>query len=154
MLTPLSHWLICVEVGVLTEDTAARVSRFAIMICEVKSTDVSPPTADAGLEGVAPPFIRVWGVSLPGALRAPYDPFSASLIPAAMALLWELAVFFHKVVAATGVTGAELVEISASRGRVGRGGLVDLSMLLVGPMRACSGMGGKGAAGGWVIVGS
>jgi hypothetical protein len=58
-LTPLSHWLICVEVGILAEDIAARVSRFAIITCKVKSTDISPPTADAGLEGVAPPFIRV-----------------------------------------------------------------------------------------------
>jgi hypothetical protein len=40
-----------------------------------------------------------------------------------MALLWEVAVFFHKVVVAAGVTGAKLVEISASRGRVGRGGV-------------------------------
>jgi len=122
-LTPLSHWLICIEVSVLAEDTAARVSRFAIITCKVKSTDISPPTADAGLEGVAPPFIRVWGASLPGALRAPCDPFPASLVPAAMALLWEVAVFFHEVVVATGVIGAELVEISASRGRVGRGGV-------------------------------
>ena len=89
------------------------------MTCEVESTDVSPPTVDAGLEGIAPSLIRVWGVSLPGALRAPCDPLSTSLVPAPMALLWEVAVFFHEVVAAAGVTGAKLAEISASRGRMG-----------------------------------
>ena len=40
-----------------------------------------------------------------------------------MALLWEVAVLFDEVVATTGVAGAELAEISASRGRMGRGGV-------------------------------
>jgi len=31
---------------------------------------------------------------------------------------------------------------------------MDVSMSLADLMRVCSGMGGKGAAGGWVIVGS
>jgi hypothetical protein len=91
--------------------------------CEVKSTDVSPPTADAGLKDVAPALIVVRGVSLSGALRAPCDPFTTSLVPAPVALLWEVAVFFHEVVAAAGVAGAELAEISASRGRMGCGGV-------------------------------
>jgi hypothetical protein len=38
-----------------------------------------------------------------------------------MALLGEIAVLFHEVVAAAGIAGAELAEISASRGRMGRG---------------------------------
>jgi hypothetical protein len=108
---------------VLAEDTASSVSRFAVVTCEVESTDVSPPTADAGLEGMAPALIVVGGVSFPGALRAPCDPLSTFFTPAPMALLWEVAVFFHKVVAAAGVAGAELAEISASRGRMGCGGV-------------------------------
>jgi len=122
-LTPLSQLLICKEAGMFAEDTAISISRFAVVTCEVESTDVSPPTADAGLEDVAPALIVVGGVSLPGALRAPCDPFSTSLVPAPMALLQKVAVFFHEVVAATGVTGAKLVEISASRGRMGHGGV-------------------------------
>ena len=106
-----------------TEDTAISVSRFAVVTSEVKSTDVSPPTADAGLEDVAPALIMVGGVSFPGALRAPHDSFTTFFVPAAMALFWEVAVFLHEVVAAAGVTGAELAEISASRGRMGRGGV-------------------------------
>jgi len=58
-LMPLSHVSIREHVGIVTEDIAAKVSRFAVMTCEVKSTDVMPPTAEAGLKGVAPPFIRV-----------------------------------------------------------------------------------------------
>jgi hypothetical protein len=122
-LTPLSHWLIHVEGGAFAEDTAIRVSRFAVVTCKVKSTDVSPPTADAGFEGMAPALILVGGVSFLGALRAPCDPFTTSLVPALVALLWEVAVLFHKVVVAAGVAGAELVEISASRGRMGHGGV-------------------------------
>ena len=48
---------------------------------------VSPPTADAGLENVAPSLIMVGGVSLPSALQAPYNPFPTSLVPALVALL-------------------------------------------------------------------
>ena len=107
----------------LAEDTAISVSRFAVVTCKVKSTDVSPPTADAGLEDVAPALIVVGGVSFPGALRAPRNPFTATFVPTTMALLWEVAVFLHKVVVATGVAGAELAEISSSRGRMGRGGV-------------------------------
>jgi hypothetical protein len=108
---------------VFAEDTAISVSRFAVMTCEVKSTDVSPPTADAGLEDVAPTLIMVGGVSLPGALRAPRDSFTTFSIPAPVALLWEVAVFLDKVMATAGVAGAELAEISASRGRMGCGGV-------------------------------
>jgi hypothetical protein len=106
---------------VLTEDTAISVSRFAVMTSKVESTDVSPPTADAGLEDVAPALIMVGGVSFPGALRAPCDPFSTFLIPAPVALLWEVAVLLDKVMATAGVAGSELAEISASRGRMGCG---------------------------------
>ena len=105
----------------LAEDTAISVSRFAVVTSEVESTDVSPPTADAGLEDVAPAFIVVGGVSFPGALRAPRDSFTTALVPAPVALLWEVAVFFHEIVVAAGVAGPELVEISALRGRMGRG---------------------------------
>jgi hypothetical protein len=108
---------------VFAEDTAISISRFAVMTCEVESTDVSPPIAVAGLEGMAPALIMIRGVSLPGALRAPCDSFSTFLVPAPVALLWEVAVLFHEVVVATGVAGAELAEISASRGRMGCGGV-------------------------------
>jgi hypothetical protein len=91
--------------------------------CKVESTDVSPPTVDIGLEDVAPTLIMIGGVSLPGALRAPCDPFTTFLVPASMALLWEVTVFFDEVVAAAGIAGAELAEISASRGRMGPGGV-------------------------------
>jgi hypothetical protein len=101
---------------VLAENIAISVSRFAVVTCEVESTDVSPPTAD-----VAPALIVVGGVSFPGALRAPHDPFTASFVPAPVALFQQVAVFFDEVVVAAGVAGAELVEISASRGRMGRG---------------------------------
>jgi len=122
-LTPLSQVLIRKEASVFTEDTAISVSRFTVVTCKVESTDVSLSTADAGLEGVAPALIIVGGVSFPGALRAPHNSFTTFLVPALVALLWEIAVFLHKVVAATGITGAELVEISASRGRMGHGGV-------------------------------
>jgi len=91
--------------------------------CKVESTDVSPLTVDAGLEDVAPPLIMVGGVSFPGALRAPRDSFTAFLVPAPVALVWEVAVLLHAVMLAAGVAGAELVEISSSRGRMGRGGV-------------------------------
>jgi len=72
---------------VLAEDIAISISRFAVMTCEVESTDVSPPTADAGLEGMALALIVVGGVSFPGALRAPCDSFTTFLVPALVALL-------------------------------------------------------------------
>jgi hypothetical protein len=115
--------LIHKEAGIFTKDTAINVSRFTVMTCEVKSTDVSPPTADAGLEDVAPAFIMVGGVSFPGALRAPRDSFTTFLVPAPMALFWEVAVFFNEVVTAAGVTGAKLAEISPLRGWMGCGGV-------------------------------
>jgi hypothetical protein len=93
------------------------------MTSEVESTDVSPPTADAGLEGVAPALVMIGGVSLPGALRTPCDSFTTFLVPAPVTLLWEVAVFFDEVVVTTGVAGAELAEISAARGRMGCGGV-------------------------------
>jgi len=71
----------------LTEDTAIRVSRLAVMTCKVESTDVSPPTADTGLEGMAPSLIVVGGVSFPGALRAPCNSLPTSLVSAPVALL-------------------------------------------------------------------
>jgi hypothetical protein len=93
------------------------------MTSEVESTDVSPSTADAGVEGVAPTLIMVGGVCLPGALRAPCDSFTTFLVPAPVTLLWKVAVLFDEVVATTGVAGAELAEIGAPRGKVGRGGV-------------------------------
>jgi hypothetical protein len=108
---------------VFAEDIAISISRFAIVTCKVESTDVSPPTADAGLEDVAPALVVVGGISFPGALRAPHDSFTAFLVPAPVTLLAEVAVFFNEVVAATGVARAELAEISSSRGRMGCGGV-------------------------------
>jgi hypothetical protein len=49
----------------LAEDTAASISRFVVVICEVKSTDASPPTADAGCEVVLLSLVRVQQVGLP-----------------------------------------------------------------------------------------
>jgi hypothetical protein len=72
---------------VLAENTAISVSRFTVVTCKVESTDVSPPTADAGLEGMALALIVVRGVSFPGALRAPGDSFTTFLVPAPVALL-------------------------------------------------------------------
>jgi hypothetical protein len=57
------------------------------MTCKVESTDVSPPTVDAGLKDMALALIVVRGVSFPGALRAPHDFFTTSLVPAPVALL-------------------------------------------------------------------
>ena len=71
----------------LTEDTAINVSRFAVVTCEVESTDVSSPTAGPGVEDVAPALVMVGGVSFPGALRAPHDSFTTFLVPALVALL-------------------------------------------------------------------
>jgi hypothetical protein len=56
-LIPLSHCSTFEEAGVLVEDIAVRVSRFTVITCKVKSTDVSPPTADAGYKVVLPSFI-------------------------------------------------------------------------------------------------
>ena len=75
------------EAGMLAEDTAISVSRFAVVTSEVESTDVSPPTVDAGLEDMAPAFIMVGGAGFPGALRAPCDSFTTFPIPALVALL-------------------------------------------------------------------
>jgi hypothetical protein len=75
----------------------------------------------SGREGMA--LIVVGGVSFPGALRAPCDSFTTLLVPALMALFWEVAVLLNEIVVATGVAGAELAEISASRGRMGHGGV-------------------------------
>ena len=122
-LIPLSHWLICIEGGTFTEDTAVRVSRFTVMTSKVESTDVSPSAADAGVEDMAPAFIMVGRVSFPGALRAPRDSFTTFLVPAPVTLVWEVAVLFDEVVVTAGIAGAELAEISASRGRLGRGGV-------------------------------
>jgi hypothetical protein len=108
---------------VFIEDTAISVSRFAVVTSEVESTDVSPPTVDAGFEDMAPALIMVGGVSFPGALRTARNSFTTAPVPALVALLWEVAVFLHEVVAATGVAGAELAEISALRGRIERGGV-------------------------------
>jgi hypothetical protein len=65
--------------------------------CEVESTDVSPPIADAGLKDVASALIMVGGVSFPGALRAPCDSFTTFPVPALVALLCVtiLPPFFH-----------------------------------------------------------
>jgi hypothetical protein len=109
------------EAGVFTEDTAINISRFAVVTSEVESTDVSPPTADVGLEDVAPALIMVEGVSFPGALRAPRDSFPAAFVPAPVALFWEVAVLFNKIMVTAGVAGAKLAEISTLRGRMGRG---------------------------------
>jgi hypothetical protein len=122
-LIPLSHSLIHVHVGILAEDTAASVSRFAVVTCEVESTDVMPPTVEAGLEGVAPPFVGVQQVCLPRAFGAPRDPLSTFLIPAPVTLLGEVTVGLHEVVVPTGVAGAETAAFSWASGRIGRGGV-------------------------------
>jgi hypothetical protein len=92
------------------------------MTCEVESTDVMPPTAEAGLKGVAPPFIGIQRVCLPGAFWAPGNPLPTLLVSAVVTLLREVAVRLHKVVAAIGVAGAETVAFSWASGRIRRGG--------------------------------
>jgi hypothetical protein len=122
-LIPLSHSLIHVHVGVLAEDTAASISRFAVVTCEVESTDVMPPTAEAGFKGVAPPFVQVQWVCFPHALGTPRDPLPTLLIPALVTLLGEVTVRLHEVVAPTGVAGAEMAAFSWLSRRIGRGGV-------------------------------
>jgi hypothetical protein len=104
-----------------TEDTATSVSRFAVIICEVKSTDVSPPTADAGHEVVLPPLIWVWQVGLPCVDWASGDPLPTLLVLAAVTLLWEVALLLNVIVVVAGFTEAETASFSRVRGSMGQG---------------------------------
>jgi hypothetical protein len=108
---------------VLAEHTAASISRFAVVTCEVESTDVSPPTADAGREVLLPTFVWVRWVGFPCADWAPGDPLPTLLVPAAVTLLRKVASFLDIVVAMAGVTGAETASFSRVRGSIGRGGV-------------------------------
>jgi hypothetical protein len=96
----------------LAEDAAASISRFTVMTCEVKSTDVSPPTADTGREVLLPSFTQVRQVGFPRADWAPGDLLPTLLVPAVVTLLWEVAVFLDIVVAVAGVAGAETALFS------------------------------------------
>ena len=118
-LIPLSHVSICKHVGIVAEDIAAKVSKFAVVTCKVKSTDVMPPTAEAGLKGVAPPFIRVQWVCLPCAFGAPGDLLPTLLVPAPVTLVWEVAVLLDIVVPPAGITGAKTALFRRLRGRIG-----------------------------------
>jgi hypothetical protein len=70
------------------EDTAASVSRFTVVTCEVESTDVSPPTADAGCKILLPSFVQVQQVGFPCADQTPGDLLPTLLItPAVVTLL-------------------------------------------------------------------
>jgi hypothetical protein len=111
------------ETGVLAEDTAASVSRFAVVTCEVKSTDVSPPTADTGREVMLPSLIRVWRVGFPRADWAPGNLLPTLLVPAAVALLWEIAALLDIIVLVAGFTGAKTASFSRVRGSMGWGGV-------------------------------
>ena len=71
----------------LAEHTAASIFRFAVMTCEVESTDVSPPIADTGLEVLLLSLVQVRWVSFPRADRAPGDPLPTLLVPAVVTLL-------------------------------------------------------------------
>jgi hypothetical protein len=118
-LIPLSHCSILVQVGALAEDTAASISKLAVVTSKVKSTDVSPPTVDAGQYSVVPPFIDIRWVCLPDADGAPGDSFPTLLVPAVVTLLQEGTPFFNVVVPVTGVAGAETVSFNRVRGRIG-----------------------------------
>ena len=107
----------------LTQDTVARVSRFAVMTCKVESTDISPPTADTGHEVVVPPFILVWWVGFLYIDGAPGDPLPTLLVPAVVTLLWEVVAFLDIVVVVAGVTRAEVASFSRVRGSIGWGGV-------------------------------
>jgi len=103
----------------LAQDTAASISRFAVMTCEVESIDVSPPTADAGREVVFPPLVWVWRVGFPHADQAPGDPLPTLLVPAAVTLLRKVALLFDIVVAVAGFAGAKTASFSRVRGSMG-----------------------------------
>jgi hypothetical protein len=147
----------------LTEHTAASVSRFTVVTCEVESTDVSPPTADAGRKVMLPSLVQVWRVSFPHTDRAPGDLFPTLLVPAAMALLQKVASFLNVVVMVAGVTGAETASFSRVRGSIGQGrvrgcvhviGRVDETWFGDWGQRFNRGLGDRGVGGGgWVVVG-
>jgi len=120
-LIPLSHFSTLEEVSMFAEDTAARVSRFTVVTCKVESTDVSPPTVDAGHNCVVPALIHIRRVCLPGADGALGDLLPTLLVPAVVTLLWETAPLFNIVVAVAGVAGAETASFSRVRGSIGRG---------------------------------
>ena len=105
------------------EDTAASISRFAVITCEVESTDVSPPTVDAGREVVLPSLIWVWQVGLPHADWAPGNLLPTLLVPVVVTLLREIAPLFNVIVVVTGFTGAKTVSFSRVRGSMGQGGV-------------------------------
>jgi hypothetical protein len=105
----------------LAEDTAASISRFAVVTCEVESTDVSPPIADAGREVLLLSLIQVWWVGFPCADRAPGDLLPTLLVPAAVTLLQKVASFLDIVVVMAGVTGPKTALFSRVRGSIGWG---------------------------------
>ena len=107
----------------LAEHTAASVSRFTVVTCKAKSTDVSPPTADAGCEVLLPSLVRVRWVSFPRADQAPGDLLPTLLVPAVVTLLQEVASFLNKVVAVAGIARAEMASFSRVRGSIGQGGV-------------------------------
>jgi hypothetical protein len=107
----------------LIEDTATNVSRFTVVTCKVKSTDVSPPTVDAGHEVLLPSLIQVQRVGFPHTDWAPGDPLPTLLVPAAVTLLWEMTALLDIVVAVTGVTGAKTALFSRVRGSIEQGGV-------------------------------
>jgi hypothetical protein len=105
------------------EDTAASISRFTVITCEVESTDVSPPTADAGHEVLLPSFIRVRQVGFPCVDRVLGDLLPTLLVPAVVILLREMATLLDIVVVVTGVAGAETASFSRVRVSIGWGGV-------------------------------
>jgi hypothetical protein len=140
-----------------TENTAASISRFAIVICKVESTDVSPPTADAGCEVVLPSFIWVQQVGFPYADRAPGDLLPTLLAPTAVTLLREVAPLFDIIVVVAGFVGTETASFSRVRGSMGWGGVrgcihvigrLDDTWLGDWGQRFSRGLGGRGVGGG------
>jgi hypothetical protein len=147
----------------LIEDTAANVSRFAVVICEVKSTDVSPPIADTGCEVLLPSLIWVRQVGFPCTDQAPGNPLPTLLVPAVVTLLRETTALLDIVVVVTGVAGAETASFSRVRGSIGWGevrGCVHIIGRLAGArlrdwgQRFNRGLGGRGVGTrGWIVVG-
>jgi hypothetical protein len=147
----------------LTEHIAASISRFTVVTCKVKSTDVSPPTADAGHEVLFPSLVQVRRVGFACADQAPGDPLPTLLVPAAVTLLQKVASFLDIVVTMAGVTGAKTVLFSRVRGSIGRG-RVGGCIHVIGRLaearfgdwgqRFSRGLWGRGVGGrGWVVVG-
>ncbi len=105
---PLSHILTLEEIGKgCVADTAARRSRFIVITSEVKSTEVSPPTVEAGWGIRVLALIGIGWVSLLDADRALSNLSPTFSILVLVALLREAAPHFNLVVPLIGIVRAK-----------------------------------------------